>query len=311
MSVHDTEQVTVVGPGAMGLLLSAVFAKAGIPVRLVDYRPDRARRLSERGVTLIEKDGNSGTYEIPCSAGEEGSGSADYVFLSVKAYDTEKALGAAINSLSPRGVLVSLQNGLRHVDILRSHLPRDRVVFGTTGQGATRVGLGTVRHCGTGDTLLAAEKETEETVRRVASLLERAGVSAAVVDDLSFILWRKLLFNAAINPVTALLGIRNGLIPRMPGAWEVAVSCFREARDVGTAVVGPELCQVTEDDLRDLCEKTAENLSSMLQDVRNGKRTEIEALNGIVVEEGRRMGKATPVNRVVVELVTALEEARR
>jgi 2-dehydropantoate 2-reductase len=168
-----------------------------------------------------------------------------------------------------------------------------------------------VRHCGEGETLVAAEEHNAAQVVEVAALLSRAGIKVAVVDDLSFILWRKVLFNSAINPVTALLGIKNGRLARIPGAWDVAVSCFREAREVAAAAVGPEIGQVTEDDLRDLCAKTEENVSSMLQDVRSGKRTEIHAINGVVIEEASRYGKDVPANRAIVQLITALEEARR
>jgi 2-dehydropantoate 2-reductase len=295
----------------MGMLLAMRLAEVGVAVRLLDYRADRARRLDEKGVTLIEADGRASCRQIPCSTDARAADPAPLVFLAVKAYDTETALVRAMEAMAPGGVLVSLQNGIRHVELIRRYLASDQTVFGTTGQGATRVETGTVRHCGAGDTLIAAEEHNRHRAAETAALLARAGVPASCVDDLPFILWRKLLFNAAINPITAVLGIRNGQIARIRGAWELAVSCFREAREVAGAVVGPEMLQVMEEDLRDLCEKTADNTSSMLQDVKTGKRTEITALNEVVVEEARRCRVGAPVNQVVVQLITALEEARR
>jgi 2-dehydropantoate 2-reductase len=305
------ERVVVVGPGAIGMLLAARFAKAGTPVRLLDYRHERAEKLAAKGITYIDSHGERHSVRIPCSVEGTAAEPATHAFLAVKAYDTESGLTRALEVLRPDGIVVSLQNGIRHVKLVRKYLPVDRTVFGTTGHGATRVETGMVRHCGEGESLLAAEGENAAAATTVGELLTRAGFAASVVDDLGFILWRKLLFNVAINPVTALLGIRNGGVPRIPGAWEVAASCFREARGIAGAIVGPEIGQVTEEDLHDLCERTADNRSSMLQDVRNGKRTEIHALNGVVVEEARRHGRDAPVNRVVVQLVTALEEARR
>ncbi len=293
------------------MLLAVRLARAGVSVRLLDYRRERAERIDANGVTYIDPAGETHTVRIPCLVEDGSSDPATHIFLAVKAYDTESGLTRALELLAPDGVLVSLQNGIRHVGLIREYLPAGRTVFGTTGHGATRVETGKVRHCGQGESLVAAEAENRAIAADVAELLTRAGLNAGIVEDLSFILWRKLLFNVAINPVTAVLGIRNGSVPRIPGAWEVAVSCFREARAVAGIVVGPEIGQVTEDDLRDLCDRTAENMSSMLQDVRNGKRTEIHALNGVVVEEARRHGKDAPVNRVVVQLVTALEEAHR
>jgi 2-dehydropantoate 2-reductase len=293
------------------MMLAASFARAGVNIRLLDYRPDRADKLNAEGITYIDPQGETHALRIPCSVAGEVPDLATHVFLAVKAYDTESGLTRALEVLAPDGIAVSLQNGLRHVELIREYLPPERTVFGTTGQGATRVEIGKVRHCGQGETLIAAEEENRARAAQVAALLTGTGLAASVVENLGFILWRKLLFNAAVNPVTAMLGIRNGGVPRIPGAWEVAASCFREAREVAGFAVGSEIGEVTEEDLRDLCEKTAENLSSMLQDIRNGKRTEIHALNGVVVEEARRYGSDAPVNRVIVQLVTALEEARR
>lgn len=305
------ERVVVVGPGAIGLLLAASFARAGIRVRLLDYRPERARKIDAEGVTVIDAAGASHRYQIPCSTGANSGELATHAFLAVKAHDTERAVIRVLDLLAPSGVLVSFQNGIRHVELIREYLPTERTVFGATAQGATRIATGRVRHCGSGETIIAAEDRNRDGVAEVADLLNRTEIHASVGIDLPFILWRKLLLNAAINPVTAILGIRNGKVTRIPGAWELAAACFREAREVAGLAVGPEIGQVTEDDLRELCEKTAENVSSMLQDVRSGRRTEIHALNGVVVEEAGRHGRDAPVNRVVVQLVTALEEARR
>ena len=305
------ERVVVVGPGAMGLLLAAKCAEAGVPVRLIDYRPDRVAKLNANGITIIDPAGRSRTYPVPCTTEGGGRDPASHVFLAVKAYDTPRALTVGLEALSPRGVVVSLQNGIQHVAVIREHAPAARTVFGTTAHGATRLSVGKVRHCGEGDTLIAAEAHNEGEAEGVAALLSRMGLRATVVRDLPFTLWRKLLFNAAINPVTALLGIRNGQIPRLPGAWEVAAACFREAREIAAATVGPEIGQVGDEDLREVCERTAENLSSMLQDLRSGKRTEIRALNGTVVSEAARLGRNAPVNDVMVKLISAMEEARR
>lgn len=305
------ERVVVVGPGAMGILLAAKCAEAKVPVRLHDYRPDRAARLEAEGITVIDAAGMSRTYHVPCSTDGGGRDPATHVFLAVKSHDTERAIAGALGVLSPRGVVVSVQNGLQHVAVIRQYVSAERTVFGTTAHGATRLAAGKVRHCGEGDTLIAAEDGNAAEAEGVAALLNRIGLPATVVRDLPFTLWRKLLFNAAINPVTALLGIRNGQVPRIPGAWDVAAACFREAREVAAAAVGPEIGQVADEDLREICERTAENLSSMLQDLRSGKRTEIRALNGAVVSEAARFGKNAPVNDVMVKLISALEEAHR
>ncbi len=295
----------------MGLLFSFRLAEARVPVELLDYRPERASRINRDGVTLLERVGQRKHRRIPCAADPKACTPAQVLILCVKSHDTERALRSALAALAPEGIVVSLQNGLRHVDTIRAYLSPSRTVFGTTAQGATLISPTCVRHCGSGETLLAVEEENGPSVRLAADLFCAAGIPASVVEDLPFVLWRKLLFNAAINPITSLLGIRNGQLVRIPAAWSVAQACFREARDVAVSVIGPEIAQVGEEELQRVCESTAENHSSMLQDMRRGRRTEIDAINGVIVEEGARVGKPTPVNRTLTELVRAAVEAGR
>jgi len=303
------KEIVVVGPGAMGLLFAFRFSECGFAVTLLDYRPARALKIDREGIQLIEAGGVRRHRTVRCVSDPKACESADFVFLWVKAHDTERALLHCLPVLKPEGILVSFQNGIRHVDIIRSYLPASQTVFGTTAQGATLIGTNCVRHCGSGETIVAKEVPNRAAVRSVLDLLCSSGIKSYQADDLPFVLWRKLVFNAAINPITSILGVRNGQLPKIPEAWLVARACFEEAKDVGTCLVGSKVAQIQEEELREVCKITGENQSSMLQDLRRGKPTEIDAINGVVVEEGSKLGRPTPVNQTMVNLVRASVKA--
>lgn len=301
----------MVGTGAMGILLAVRLAAAGYPVTLVDHRPARAAQIHQQGLSVIERDGRRVTSRIPCLT-EPGEGAlVRWLFLCVKNDDTERALARSLPFLSPDGCVVSLQNGVQHVDVIRQHVDAGNLVVGTTAQGATLTDVGSVRHAGVGDTQLAQTRENAAAAQHCARLLTQAGWPARTVEDMTALLWRKLLINAAINPVTALLNMNNGTLAATPAAWRAAMACFREAKAVADRCFGKDRIQITEADVLDVCLSTAENTSSMCQDIRRGKRTEIRCLNGYVAAQGERVHCPTPANDIMVTLVTALEEAHR
>ncbi len=142
----------------------------------------------------------------------------------------------------------------------------------------------------------------------MAEVFRRAGLKCEVRGDIEAALWEKLLVNVAINPLTAILRVPNGVLPGLPEAWEMALAAATEAlavaRAAGVAVAGdPEAL------VRRVCTATAANRSSMLQDVLAGRPTEIEALNAQVVSRGETLGVPTPVNRMLTQLLSSLAQS--
>ena len=170
---------------------------------------------------------------------------------------------------------------------------------------------GVVRHAGEGDTVVgAAAASGAEKVEKLADVLRTAGIEVATADDMQRLVWSKALVNAGINPLTAILGCPNGAIPDDPEAMALVESLLEEGVYVATRK-GIDLDEATLiDKVVDVCLRTAVNHSSMLQDVMKGRRTEIDALNGAIASEGRRLGVETPVNRTVTSIVHMLERHR-
>jgi len=145
-------------------------------------------------------------------------------------------------------------------------------------------------------------------VEKLAAVFDRAGFDCRATDDIQAVLWEKLMVNVAINPLTALLRVPNGALPQLSAAWELAVAAAREAQMVarasGVTVPGDPEARVQQ-----VCQATAANRSSMLQDVLAGRPTEIDALNGQVAARGAALGVPVPVNYLLTCLIHDLSQS--
>jgi len=303
---NDGERIAIVGPGAMGCLFAALLAESGAGVLLADYRPERAEAIAARGVRL-ESGGETRTVKIDASADPESLRSISGIVFMVKAYSTDAA-ASRIRDFVPGGAWVmSLQNGMGNTDVLSRHFGGERVLAGTTSEGATLKSRGSVRHAGRGETWIG-ELDGSRSARaeKFAAALDSAGIKAGVSENVTALLWKKLLINVGINPVTALLRIKNGEILDRESALAVSRTAVREAEAVA-ASAGVDLGGIDAIELvESVAAKTAENISSMHQDVAAGRRTEIDFISNYIVSEGERLGVATPINRALADLINAI-----
>jgi 2-dehydropantoate 2-reductase len=305
-------KIGIVGPGAMGCLLAGMMARAGLKVLLLDHRPDRAEHIRRQGLRL---ETGAGEIQVPVSVTLEPvelSG-VDLVLICVKAYDTE-VVARRLRTLEPPPYLLTLQNGVGNVELLGTCLPREKVLAGITSHGATALGPGWVRHAGSGDTFVGpgfAEElgNRNPGVRMAQECLSAAGFETRTVPRINPLIWSKLLVNVGINALTALTRLRNGDLLSLPVTEQILEEAVTEAIRVARAK-GIEL--VYDDPLgqvKQVCRATAPNLSSMLQDVLKGKRTEIDFINGTVMREAEKHRIAVPVNTLLTRLVQALEQS--
>jgi 2-dehydropantoate 2-reductase len=293
----------VVGAGAMGCLFSARLKKAGLEVSLYEKIPERAQRIRERGIQ-VEGVGGAFQVSVPVIPGKPYPG-PDTVLLCVKSYDTEEAAKTMVPWLKEDTLVLTLQNGLGNLETLEKAFGRERVLGGVTSEGATVLDHGRIRHAGTGETSIGPRSDGAE---KIASAFRRAGFSCKAVDGVDRLIWGKLIVNAGINALAALTGLKNGRLPQIRATREIMDMAVKEAVAVAEAkgIVLPHadpLGRVT-----DVCKATADNVASMLQDVLNRKRTEIDFINGAVVREGQALGIPTPVNFVLTSLVKAIQE---
>lgn len=307
-------KICIIGAGAMGSLFGGILSTVA-PVTLID--PWRAH------IEAIQRDGlrmTTGAEErilrLPAIwVSNEGEieklrgtvGEVDLAIILVKSPQTAWAAGIARQLLSPNGLALTLQNGLGNGEILAAAVGEVRTCVGVTSHGATLLGPGRVLHAGQGPTYLGRTTHTATKVAAVAELFAKAGLEVHVSDDLDSLLWGKLVINAGINALTALLRVQNGVLEQIEPLRELMGAIVREAAAVAQAkgITLPYLDPVEK--VREVCRATAVNRSSMLQDALRGQPTEIEVINGAIVREAARLGIPAPVNQTIYNLIKGME----
>jgi len=306
--------VVLVGPGALGCLLASRLATAphGGQHRftLIDHNSTRAQQLSQRGILYRYKDLRQ-TSRIPVSSSPTETGSADVVILCVKSYDIQNCLRFCTPLLAEGTALLFMQNGISHIGAPLPG-PNCLALYGTTTEGATLTGPGEVLHAGKGLTQIGflentTSQKATDTLERLHQLFNSAGLKTRVVDDIRSRLWTKLLVNTGINGLTATLGCTNGELLTLPGIPERMEQLVTEAYRIALAAgipVPDDAFEIT----KGVCVKTSGNISSMLQDIRKQRRTEIDAINGAVVAAAKKLGIDAKENRRIVNEVKQLED---
>jgi 2-dehydropantoate 2-reductase len=286
----------------MACLFAARLASSGNKVTMSGSWEEGLAALRQYGVRILDLDGRDRSYRIEVMNSSENKVEFQQCFVLVKSWQTEQVAKQLGKCLSAKGIALTLQNGLGNDEILKAILTPDRVALGVTTVGARMLEPGYVQFTGNGKIFLGAHPQVSELAR----LLETAGFQVEVVDDPITLLWGKLLINAAINPLTALLRVKNGELLEQQVTRELLGEVAKEAASVALQLgihlpyTDPILA------VEEVARNTATNYSSMLQDVLRGTGTEIEAINGAIVRMGERNGVPTPINRVLWQLVKSL-----
>ncbi len=308
LSLQDIpKNITIIGPGALGCLLGAFLDRAGVSVALLDYKAERAKALDKNGIIVYDKD-QAWKAAPRVTADPKRLGPQEAVIILVKAYQTASALEGISPLLCPDTLIISLQNGLGAEKLLTSLAPCAGVALGTTSQGATLIKEGVVRHAGKGDTtigLITRGEKAADTLNRTVAVLNRAGWPCARVEDIYPVVWGKLLVNIGINALTALSGLKNGELLQHKEAMALQEALVKEGYQVAQKAgihMDMDLDRFIEH-VRHVCEATADNKSSMLQDRLKGRPTEIDYINGAVWRIANGLGLETPLNETITRLV--------
>ena len=288
-------KISVIGPGAMGCLFAARLARAGLDVTLVDHKPDRAARLTAGGISIESADG---TIDAKIKVITSVPNNADLALVLVKAHST---IHLTLNSRTP---VLTLQNGLGNVETLCSLIGSANLLAGVTAEAVTQLEEGRVRHVAPGKTRFGAW--TTCATAPAVKALTSAGFDVELTESPGQVIWEKAAINAGINPVTALVNAKNGAILEVPELRQLMRDLVVEAVKVA-ATEGYRFENSVVEVAEKTCADTAENISSMLQDVRAGRSTEIDALSGEIVRRAQLSALPTPRTRVVWQLVKGIE----
>ena len=298
--------ILIVGSGAMALLFGARLVRAGFDVTLLGTWQEGIQAINQSGIRIDDKQnplvypasGKTDLSEIP---------PVKMALVLVKSWQTERAARQLSQVLHQDGIALSLQNGLGNIEILSQILGNERVAQGVTTYGATLLGPGVVRPGGEG--LISVQSLPRLDL--IIQYLQHAGFKVQRIADLSSLVWGKVIINVAINPLTALLNVKNGQLLESRSSLEIMQETAEEAANVARAL-GIQLgFKDPAAEVQRIAFATADNISSMLQDIRRGALTEIDALCGAVVRAGRSVDLRTPVNELLMLLIRAREDINR
>ncbi|MFP4482756.1 MAG: ketopantoate reductase family protein [Thermovirgaceae bacterium] len=301
-------KIAVLGSGAMGCLYGGSLAEAGFDVTLIDVWKEHVDAINSNGLHIEGVTGDRVIKDISAVTDFSSLGTVDLLVVFVKATITEEAMEEARGLVGDKTVVLTLQNGLGNIEKIGAVVGKDKVMAGTTGHGSTMLGPGHIRHAGSGDTTLGElDGSKTERLEKVAEMFRKAGFSIILSSNVVGLIWDKLLVNIGINPLTALTGLRNGQLLDFAETEELLESLVSEAREVAKRQ-GIQLSCDPVEHTKDVCRRTKENMSSMFQDVTKKRKTEIDVINGAIVEEGKKLGVETPVNRVITKLIKVREK---
>jgi 2-dehydropantoate 2-reductase len=302
-----TGPVLIVGTGALACLFAARLAEKGVQVRLLGSWPEGLEALRSQGVRIVETDGSEHAYPVEVTADPADCVASRLALVLVKSWQTEHAARQLAACLSPEGLALTLQNGLGNRERLVEFLGAPRVALGVTTYGATLAEPGRTRPGGTGTVSLGVHPR----LAPLANLLEGAGFAVELAPEVDSLLWSKLVINAAINPLTALLRVPNGELLARPEARTLLASAAGEAAAVASACGQRLIHSDPVAAAEAVARQTSSNTSSMLQDVLRGAPTEIDAICGAIVAAGKACDIPVPVNRALWLLVKALAYPER
>lgn len=299
-------RIAVIGAGAMGALYGGYLSRKH-DVLLVDVNRTQVDAINARGLTIHEPDGGVTLCRPRALFNTQGMAPADVVILFVKAMFSGSALESNRSLIGPDTVLMTLQNGSGHEETLLKYCDRGHVVLGTTQHNSAVLGLGEIRHGGSGKTCIGGLDGDSQRLAPIARAFTACGLQTVCDDRVQRLIWDKLFTNVSASVLTGVLQVPLGFIAQNAHAWALCETLVREAVAVaageGFAFDAEEkLAQV-----RAVCEKSPDGLTSIYADLRDGRRTEVDTISGSVVRASRRNGVPAPTHEAMVALVHAME----
>lgn len=301
-------KIVIVGAGAIGRIFGTYLGNHGHNIIFVETQQSVVEAINNDGIGLMAY-GTEDTDEItytPASAVSDPQtvNNCDLVLLTVKSFDTLAAVSSVQHLISPEAPILSLQTGLGNIEVMEKIVGRKSIIGGFTFMAGTGLSPGIVRHGGTGKTYIGELDGTKsERTRQICTALNDSGLTCQLSQRIIGRLWCKVIIFSAINPLSSILRVKNGQLLDHMESVELMKRLIDEGVEVSKAhaidLVYPNLYDL----LFDACKNTRDNLSSMLQDIINGHRTEIEALNGTIIQYGDQKGITTSTHKTVTELV--------
>ncbi len=305
-------KVAIIGGGSLGLMWCARLMQAGLVPTLIVRTEEQKELIREQGLIYTENGEHKTFYPLVESMVSYLGELPVWTVLIVKQTHISALLPFLQSHINRKGYIYSLQNGLGHYEKLVQVFAPKQIYLGSTSDGALRHQANHVERTGYGEIWVGQPGEPEPPAALFSEVdrLQRHGMIIQWDSQIMMRLWRKVIINSTINPMTAVLQIENGQLLRSDSARSIMKAIFDEGCLVAAAL-GFQFYEDLWQEIEAVCRNTSRNRSSMLQDVLGSRKTEIEYINGYIVKAGERVGIITPHNQLMLQLIHTIEELQQ
>lgn len=311
----QTDPWQILGAGSIGCLFAAYLQRAGIAVQLILRTADNLALEQGSAPIILQRDSDSPQLEhiavpaLDSAQVRELQQPLRKLLVCTKAQQTRAAIAAIQNYIDANALIILLQNGMGVREQLADLLPHATILHALTTEGAYQTTRFHIVHAGHGNTVIGAPEPRQQELARAAGKALQCELSLDAVDNIGERLWLKLIVNSIINPLTALHECRNGELPQIAGIDAVITALCTEACAVAYADGQRFEISQLKSQVYQVCRVTAANRSSMLQDLTQRRRSEIDFINGYILRRGAQHAIDCPQQQAVFAALKEREHA--
>ena len=302
-------RIAIVGTGAMGSLFASHLADTDAEVWAFDVWREHIEAIRRDGL-IVHRDGGARSVRLHATSEPSDAGACDAVMVFVKYGQTAAALEAARPMIGPATTIVTLQNGIGNLDIIRAAYPQNPVAFGLTTLTCELIGAGHIEasYKGRGETYLwPSDGRPTGTMEQLCALMNQGGINTALEPQIELKIWKKLVVNCCLNTMCAIVNQNVGQAVADPSVWPFLDGVVDEIAAAARLKNVPMAADEARAFLRSVADEARTHEPSMLIDIRNGRKTEIDCLNGAVLRICEQHGVAAPRNQALYAMIRAIE----
>lgn len=297
--------ILIYGSGAIGSLFGALLSKNN---NVILYgQKTHIETIKREGLKIYGKT-NFHKKILAYSDIEDIKGNIDLLILSVKSYDTDKALKDIIKIINDNVLILSIQNGLDNIDKIKRKVNINQIICGITTHGSIFVKPGVIFHTGIGNTIIGElNGSLSDRIKNIVNIFNNSGITTRYSNDIKKEIWIKTIINSCINPLTTIFKCKNGYLLENP----ILINFVKFICKESTGIAISEGFQINYEEIfsktKNVIKNTYDNYSSMLQSFNKYRKTEIESINGKLIEIGKKRNVDTKLNELLVILVKSLK----
>lgn len=300
--------ITVLGAGAMGSFFGGVLSKVGCSVTLLDINKGHIEAINQNGLCLETAEGKHYIRSIKACHSKDSVDIPDLLIVFTKSMQTRGALVSIQHIIGKDTQVLTLQNGLGNLEVLKEFISFKNILIGSTTWPADFIAQGHVASHGMGSIrMMSAEGSLNDITKNIVHVFNDAGLACQVDENVWAAIWEKVAFNCALNSLCAVTGCSVDQLGLMPDGKSLSLKIVDEVLNVAKEGGISVSVNKTHEQVIDAMTHHHGHLPSMLQDIKAGRPTEIEALNGAVVEKAQLLGIKVPYTESLLSLVRLID----